>query len=242
MIRLCLFICALLWAGHAAADRLVVFAAASLKGPLDQALADYPQVVVSYGGSGAIARQVAQGAPADLVFLAHPRWLDWLDTGGHLRRDSRRAVLGNRLVIVARDPTPLTLTAAGLQARLGAGRLGIGLSSVPAGIYAQEALHDLGLWETVSNALAPAENVRAVLALVARGAVPLGIVYATDVALVPDLSVVADIPPRHHSPIRYELAVTSGAGPGAADLAAGLAGATAARVFEAAGFTALSAP
>lgn len=183
-----------------------VFAAASLQGPLDAVSAAWAgEVVISYGGSGTIARQVSQGAPADVVILANSAWSDWLVTGGHVHAKPR-ALLSNRLVVIGPtgaaplpDATPQTLLA-----QLDGGRLAMGQHmSVPAGIYAHAWLTRIDAWDDVSPQLAETENVRAALALVARGEVPLGIVYASDAAASDRVSVLWDVPPDSHPPIVY---------------------------------------
>lgn len=230
-------LCALL-GGAAQARDLVIFAAASLKEPLDILAARMGETVVSYGGSGTLARQISLGAPADIVMLAHPDWMDVLSGGGHLKDGSRQTLLGNTLVLVASAPDSVALTPQGVSDALGDGRLAIGLTAaVPAGIYGKAALETLGLWQTVADRLAEADNVRAALALVARGEVPLGIVYATDARIVPDLHIVAKFPPDSHPPIRYEVArIATGTHVRAAEFLTLLASPTAQAIFADAGF------
>lgn len=189
------------------AAEIVVFAAASLKGPLDRIAGD--DVVVSYGGSGTLARQVSLGAPADVVILANADWMDVLQDGGYILPDSRTDILGNRLVLLAADPALIPLTEAGLAAALGEGRLAMGFTaSVPAGIYGKAALASLGLWDGVASQVAEVDNVRAAVALVARGEVPLAVGYATDAQLVAGIFEVASFPTDSHPPIRYVAAAT----------------------------------
>ena len=190
------------------ADQTVrIFAAASLRGGLEAALESWPgQASVSYGGSGAMARQVALGAPADLVLLANPVWDVWLaERIEGVAHDP--AILGNRLVLIgntgaqpfAEQPDP-----SALAARLAGRRLAIGQrSAVPAGQYAREWLEHIGAWEKLQSRLAEAENVRAAMAFVARGEAPMGIVYASDAAAEPRVSVLWAISPGAHSDIRY---------------------------------------
>ncbi|RYH02227.1 molybdate ABC transporter substrate-binding protein [Salipiger sp. IMCC34102] len=194
-------------------EPITVFAAASLKEPLDEIALRHPQVTVTYGGSGTLARQVMQGAPADLVFLAHPDWMEALAAEGALVEGSRTDLLSNALVLVGASETPdLDLTLASIVEALGvSGRLAIGLTtSVPAGIYAKQALTSLGLWEALEPRLAETDNVRAALALAARGEVPLAMVYATDARVEPTLKIVARIPEDSHAPILYQAAVVAG--------------------------------
>lgn len=209
MFRAALLTLCLLLAPGLRAETLTVFAAASLKGPLDEVAADMADVTVAYGGSGTLARQVAQGAPADVVLLANAEWTDWLAARGFVA--SPRDLFSNALVLVAPRPGEVALDERSLRAALGDGRLAIGMTrSVPAGIYGRAALAGLGLWDAVADRLAEVENVRLALALVARGEVPLGLVYATDAAAEPAVSVVARLPRESHPPIRYSGAAVSG--------------------------------
>ncbi|MEL6463615.1 MAG: molybdate ABC transporter substrate-binding protein [Pseudomonadota bacterium] len=197
---------ALMLAGTVLAEPVRIFAAASLQGPLDAVAARWADdVVISYGGSGAIARQVSQGAPADAVILANAAWSNWLIDGGYVAA-SPRTFLSNRLVVIGPlHAAPLSdATAATLRARLQDGRLAMGQRmSVPAGIYARQWLEATGAWEPLRPHLAETENVRAALALVARGETPLGIVYASDAAASTDVAVLWSVPANTHDPIVY---------------------------------------
>ena len=232
--------------GLAAAQDVTVFAAASLKEPLDQIALTRPGVTVSYGGSGTLARQVMQGAPADIVILAHPDWMDALEADGALVPDSRTALLGNEIVLVAPQETPdLAQTPEALARALGPdGRLAIGLTtSVPAGIYGREALETLGLWDTVSGRLAEVDSVRAALALAARAEVPLALTYATDARVEPTLKIVARLPQDSHRPILYEAAIVAGGDTeAAAAFLEALQGPEARAAFAGAGFLAPGTP
>lgn len=181
-------------AGAARSDAPVtIFAAASLRGALEAALdGSGIDARVSYGGSGTMARQVAQGAPADVVILANVAWVDWLEENGHIAVSTRTDLLGNRLVLVGpRGAADLgELNADTLLERLDAGRLAVGhTEAVPAGIYAQEWMQAAGFWEALRPQLAETENVRAALALVSRGEVPLGVVYASDAQADPGVRI-----------------------------------------------------
>lgn len=209
-----------LFASPVTGEPLTVFAAASLREALDGAVAASEaaaqgefsgDVVISYGGSGAMARQVALGAPADVVILANEAWMSWLAEEGAVEADSVARIMGNGLVLVGpQGAEPLdALDATALTERLGDGRLAVGqVLSVPAGIYAKEWMQSAGLWEQLQPHLAETENVRAALALVERGEVPLGVVYATD-ARAAKVTVLQEIDARHHSPIGYWAAVTA---------------------------------
>ncbi|MEM8576391.1 MAG: molybdate ABC transporter substrate-binding protein [Pseudomonadota bacterium] len=215
------------------AEPAVIFAAASLAGALDDAVAQSgADAVISYGGSGALAQQIARGAPADLVILASPDWMDWLRAGGHVTVSTD--LLGGRLVLIGTGAPLPDPDAAALLARLGGGRLAIGQrDAVPAGSYARAWLQSLGAWEALRPHLAEAPNVRGALTFVATGAAPLGVVYATDAAADPRVQVLYDIPADAHPPIRYPAAALSPAGTA---LLEALRGAPA---FAAAGFEVL---
>jgi len=223
------------------------------------------EIRLSLAGSSALARQIEAGAPADVFISANAAWMDALAAKGLIREASRVDLLGNRLVLVApleaqataeaasepasdpeasgAAPADLAATEIGpdfdLMARLGEGRLAMALvEAVPAGIYGRAALTSLGLWGAVSGQLAEADNVRAALALVALGAAPLGIVYATDAIAEPRVQVVGVFPAGSHPPIRYPGALVSGAPSpeaGAAFLA-WLAGPAGQRIFRRHGF------
>lgn len=217
---------------------LTVFAAASLKGPLDAIASAYAEPVrVSYAGSGALARQVAAGAPADVVVLAAVDWADWLLARGVLEGDPVD-VAGNRLALAGpAGAAPLEPSAPAILDRLGRrGRLAMGdPMSVPAGRYAQQALETMGAWGALDDRLLLSESVSAALAYVARGAAPVGLVYRSDLRRA-SVAALAQVPPEAHAPIRYPAAVVRGARPGARALLDAVAGADA--TFAAHGFAA----
>ena len=218
---------------------VTVFAAASLKGALDKVAQTYPgKTVVSYGGSGLLARQVAAGAPADVVMLANEAWMDWLESTGSIALNTRLNLMGNRLVLIAPlGSDPVT----DVEARLGDGRLAIGqINGVPAGIYGRQWLENTGLWGDLAERLAETENVRAALALVSRGEAPLGVVYATDALADPRVTVVYEIPDDLHDPITYPVASVEG-GHGA-DFIAFLTSPLALDIFGMHGFIPLRPP
>jgi molybdate transport system substrate-binding protein len=196
---------------------VTVFAAASLKTVLDAVTPTLAaragvRVRVSYAGTPALAAQIEAGAPADLVVSADTDWMQYLADRGLVRVDSLVALIGNRLVLVAPSARPVHLTLApglALGDALGTGRLAVAdPSTVPAGKYARAALTTLGVWRDVASRLAPAENVRAALVLVARGEAPLGIVYETDARAEPAVTIVARFPESSHPPIVYPVALT----------------------------------
>lgn len=230
----------------AAEERVLVFAAASLKNALDEVAAQAPvKSAVSYASSSALARQIVAGAPAEVFVSANVEWMDYVQKAKRLLPGTRVDLLGNRLVLVAPATSAVQVTPAPgfpLAKLLGAdGRLAIGQPDhVPAGQYAKAALQSLGVWESVRNRLAPAENVRAALALVARGETPLGIVYATDAADEPEVRVVGAFPADSHPPIVYPAALTTAAkGEAARRLLDFLGSPAAGRLFEKHGFAPL---
>jgi molybdate transport system substrate-binding protein len=201
-----------------AEDKLVVFAAASLKTSLDAAAAKFhedggPEVSLSYGGSLGLARQIVAGAPADVFVSADEPSMDAAAEAHAIRPETRADVLRNHLVVVAPKTSALAkldLTPAAFEAALGGSKLSTGeTKTVPVGRYAKESLTKLGLWATVEPHLALSDNVRAALEFVARGEAPLGIVYATDAASESRVKVVASLPDDSHAPIVYPLAVTA---------------------------------
>jgi len=237
-----------------AADPIVVFAAASLKGALDGAVALYEAdggvpVTVSYAGSTALAKQIESGAPADVFISADLDWMKYLAEKGLVRADTERRLLGNRIVLVApmggaaqTDGTKPMEIGPGfpLAEALGDQRLVLCDLAVPCGKYGKAALESLGVWGSVEGRIAFAENVRAALAFVSRGEAPYGIVYATDAAADPEVAVVGTFPEDSHPPIVYPVAVTADSNnPAAAAFVDFLATPKAGAVFEKAGFTVL---
>ncbi|WP_342078372.1 molybdate ABC transporter substrate-binding protein [Yoonia sp. SS1-5] len=222
----------------AATAEIVVFAAASLKEPIDALAAEFGDVSVSYAGSGKIARQVGQGAPADLVLLANADWMDVLVETNALEPDSVADIASNALVLIGpRDAGDVLLHGYGMASALGDGRLAVGLTdAVPAGIYAKAALTSLNMWEPLSHRLAEVDSVRAALNLVARGETPLGVVYQTDAGVTDAVRIVARFPTDSYPPIRYVGAVTAGADPQASAFLDFLTGAAGQATLQEAGF------
>ncbi|MEO1733066.1 MAG: molybdate ABC transporter substrate-binding protein [Pseudomonadota bacterium] len=229
-----------------AADRApVVFAAASLKTALDRIASDYlsetgQDITVSYAGSSVLARQIEYGAPADIFVSASADWMDHLANRDLLRTESRIDLASNRLVLIApiggTDVIELTPDT-DLVGALNSGRLAMALvSAVPAGIYGREAFVALGLWNSVADHVAQTDNVRAALRLVATGAAPLGVVYATDADADPRVQVVAAFDAQLHSPIRYPAALTKRAGSAATDFFVFLTGPAGHAQLSGAGF------
>jgi molybdate transport system substrate-binding protein len=235
-------------AGTAQESRpVLVFAAASLQTAL-AAIADAwrretgRRVTVSYAATPALARQLEHGAPADLLAFADADWMDFVERRGLLRAGTRRSLLGNTLVLIEpadRPAAPLTIGPGFALARaLGDSRLAIAHpETVPAGRYARAALESLGVWSAVRPRVAGTDNVRAALALVARGEARFGIVYGTDARTEPRVRVVGEFPATSHPPILYPFAVTAtSTHPDAQALLEYLRSPAAIRVFEAEGF------
>ncbi|MBR9842755.1 MAG: molybdate ABC transporter substrate-binding protein [Rhodobacteraceae bacterium] len=233
--------CLALLPGMAGAE-VTVFAASSLKTALDEVVTlwEGERVLVSYGGSSALARQILAGAPADVYISANVGWMDAVEEAGLVQEGTRRDLLGNDLVLVASEPGEVALSAEVLGARLKEGPLAMAMAdAVPAGIYGKQALVSLGLWEAVAPQVAQAANVRAALALVALGEAPLGIVYASDAVAEARVHVAARFPQESHDPIIYPVAAVSDV-EGAEALLDFLSGAQARAVFERNGFTGIA--
>ena len=228
-----------------------VFAASSLTDAMQgiaglYAKAGHAAPKLSFGASSTLARQVDQGAPANLFVSADERWMDWMQKRGLLVPGTRRDLLSNALVLIvpadrAHAGTPPAEIGPNLDldALLGpGGRLTTGdPANVPVGIYAEQALRKLGLWDKVASRLAPAGNVRAALLLVERGEAAAGIVYATDAAASRGVVVVGTFPASSHDPITYPVALVRGGDtPEAKAFLAFLEGAEARAVFEHLGF------
>ena len=236
---------AVLMIGPAAAETLV-FAAASMKTALEAIGTRYAAetggtVTFAFAASGALARQLEEGAPAGVFISADEKWMDHAVEKAVVRGESRRIIAGNTLVLVAPADSPAAIDLApdlDLAGALGDGRLAIGEPrSVPAGTYAKAALEHLGLWASVEAKLAPVENVRAALALVATGEAPFGIVYGTDARVEPKVRVVATFPSDSHPPIVYPAALTAGGDAEAAAFLDWLAGPAARTIFSDLGFS-----
>lgn len=233
----------ILFAALVRAD-VTVFAAASTMTALEQIAAAYEtesgaRVVLSFAGSSALARQIAAGAPADLFVSANPGWMDRLEAEGRIAPGTRRDLMGNRLVLVSHRPgAAIPLTVEGLRDALDGGHLAMALvDAVPAGIYGRATLENLGLWDALEGQVAQTDNVRAALMLVATGAAPLGIVYVTDAAAEPRVSIRAAFPAGSHPPITYPVAAITGSEGRAAPFLAFLGSDTARGIFAAQGFT-----
>jgi len=241
---------ALNFATGAWAEEVVVFAAASLKTALDGVAAQFEvstghTVTISYAGSNALAKQIVEGAPADIFLSAAVNWMDEVEHSGLIVDGSRANLLGNTLVLVAHGAgaAPVTLDQSlDLKAMLGDEKLAMAMvDSVPAGQYGKASLKTLGLWDAVAPSVAQTENVRAALALVSSGEAPFGIVYASDAFADPSVTVIGTFPQDSHPPIVYPVALLTGAAdPADKSFLAALTSPAAAALFAAQGFDILN--
>lgn len=205
--------------GPARAGETWIFAAASLKDAMDACARQFSvahggHIKTSYASSSVLARQIEAGAPADIFISANEKWMDDVAAKGGIDAASRVDLLGNNLVLIAPRSSKARIAIVpgmDLIKYLGSGRLAMGDPDyVPAGIYGKAALTSLGIWESVKDRLARAENVRAALALVSRGEVPLGIVYGSDAVADHTVRRVAAFPAGSHPPITYPAALVKG--------------------------------
>lgn len=236
-------------ASVAVADDVVVFAAASLKNAFDEIAGAWnaetgKTATASYAASSALAKQIEEGAPADIFISADLAWMDDVAGKGLIKEDTRSNLLGNRIVLVAPTDSTLSLdvgSSMDLAGALAGGKLAMGdPEAVPAGRYGKAALESLGVWDSVAASVAPAENVRAALALVSLGEAPLGIVYQTDAAADPGVKIVGTFPEDTHPPIIYPVAlIAASENADAAELLDYLTSDTAKAAFEKQGFSVL---
>jgi molybdate transport system substrate-binding protein len=237
---------------HAQDRTLTVFAAASMKNALDDVDAAFTRrtgikVAASYAASSTLIKQIEQGAPADVFASAD---LDWMDYGSQKKviDDATRInLLGNRIVLIAPKDAKLDNVTIGpgfdLARLAGDGRIVTGdVKAVPVGKYAKAALEKLGAWAGVAPKFAMAENVRAALALVARGEAVLGIVYESDAKVEPGVKIAGVFPEDSHPPIVYPVAATATARPEANAYVGFLRSQAAKSIFEKYGFTFLVRP
>jgi molybdate transport system substrate-binding protein len=230
-----------------AAEKLLVFAAASLKGSLDKVAKLYEkknggEVAISYAASGPLAKQIEAQAPADIFISADTKWMDYLVKAGAVKKEDSLNLLGNRLVLVAAKDAKIDLKIEkgfDLAKALGDSRLAMGdIKSVPAGTYGKQALDYYGVWDKVEKKVAFAENVRGALKLVSTGEAPLGIVYETDARAEKTVRIVATFAEESHKPIIYPVApIAASKNPATKGFFEFLRGKEAADVFKAAGFT-----
>lgn len=200
-----------------AAEKITVFAAASLTNALQDIATEYQkgkdvEVVSSFASSSTLARQIEQGAPADMFISADQQWMDYAIDKQQMVKDTRYTLLGNELVLIAAKSAKqdkITINKQTDWAKLlNGGRLSVGdPDHVPAGIYAKEALQNLGAWTTLEPQLARANNVRSAMAMVEREEAPLGIVYGSDAVASDKVKVIAIFPEDSHKPVEYPMAI-----------------------------------
>jgi molybdate transport system substrate-binding protein len=233
-----------------AQETLTVFAAASLKNALDDVNSGWQAegaapAVISYAASSALAKQIGEGAPADVFVSADLDWMKYLADRSLTKKDTQVQLLGNRIVLIAPKGSTLSAKIAPgfpLADLLGDGKLAMAdVKPVPAGKYGKAALEALGVWSSVKGKIAQSENVRAALKLVSAGEAPLGIVYQTDAAADPNVKILDMFPEDSHPPIVYPAAVVaSSKNPDAEKLLKYLQSARAKKLFEKHGFTVLA--
>ena len=231
---------------------LTVFAAASMKNALDDIDAAYTaktgvKITASYAASPALAKQIEQGAPADIFASADTDWMDYAIAKKTINEPTRVNLLGNSLVLIAPKDSKLDKVAIGpgfdLAKLAGDGKIATGdVKAVPVGKYAKASLEKLGAWQGAEPKFAMAESVRAALALVARGEAVLGIVYSTDAKVEPGVKIVGTFPADSHPAIIYPVAATGTAKAEAADYLAFLRSSAAKTIFEKYGFSFLVSP
>lgn len=228
-----------------AAQPIDVLAAASLADALTEIGQAYQAghgtaVRNSFASSAALAKQIENGAPADLFISANGQWMDYLQQRSLVRAETRRDLLTNRLVLIApKGKAPAVTFERGFDlARAFDGRLCTGdVESVPAGIYAARALRALGWWQDLHARIVGARDVRAALTFVERGECALGIVYETDARASTRVEVVGVFPPETHDPVVYPVALSRSAGTEAETFLRYLQSDDAAAVFRRRGFT-----
>lgn len=201
-------------------QKVTVFAAASLTNALQEIAAQYKkeknvEIVSSFASSSTLARQIEQGAPAELFISADQQWMDYAQDKTLIETSTRHTLLGNLLVVIApksSDVTGLTINEqTPWKSLLKGGRLAVGdPDHVPAGIYAKEALQNLKAWDALAPLLAPASDVRSAMALVEREEAPLGIVYGSDAVASTKVKVVGIFPANSHKPVEYPMAIIKG--------------------------------
>ena len=248
-----ILLCGSAYAPALAQDKnLTVFAAASMKNALDDVDAAYTaktgvKIAASYAASSTLAKQIEQGAPADVFVSADTDWMDYAIGKKNINEPTRVNLLGNSIVLIAPKDSKIDTVAIGpgfdLSKLAGDGKIATGdVKAVPVGKYAQAALEKLGAWQAAAPKFAMAESVRAALALVARGEAVLGIVYSTDAKVEPGVKIIGTFPADSHPAIIYPVAATSTAKPDATGYLAFLKTSAAKAIFEKYGFAFLVTP
>jgi molybdate transport system substrate-binding protein len=202
-----------------AEEKLTIFAAASLTNALSEVDAQYEKetgvkVVHSFAASSALAKQIENGAPADVFISADLKWMDYLQDKSMINKVTRRNLLGNTLVLIAPKGKAFEVRFdKGFDiSKAFDGRLCTGdMESVPVGIYAKEALANLGWWKNIKSRIVGTQDVRGALAFVERGECLAGIVYETDAKISIKIDLLGAFPEVSHSPVVYPIAVTANA-------------------------------
>ena len=209
------FLSLILWAAHSYAAELQVYAAASLTDALTEIGKEYEKtsgdkVLFNFAASSLLARQIQEGAPADLFISADEAQMDGLEKKNLIVKETRKSLLSNTLVIVAGKDSALSLQSPKELSDLKIKRIALAEpQTVPAGIYAKKYLKSLGIWDQVIDRVIPTENVRAALAAVEYGNVDAGIVYKTDAAISKKTKVIYEVPLSECPKITYPFAVVS---------------------------------
>lgn len=203
-------------------SELLVFATASLSQSLGRISEQYASdtgqhVTLSYGSSSQLAHHIEDGTKADVVLCADSEWMDYLEKRKLVVPASRRDLLRTRLALIAPAASgiklPIRRTFA-LRGALGEGKLAIGNpEQVPVGRYSRYALISLGVWNTIGDRLLTLENSRAVIAAIAEGTAPLGVVFESDAVLDKRVRIVDMFPPDSHPTIAFAVAATPDAQP-----------------------------
>lgn len=224
-----------------------VFAAASLTNAVTDLAKAYEaktgtRIVTSFAAASTLAKQIENGAPADIFMSADLKWMDYLVDKKQIDVATRVELLGNSLVVIAPAGKgfPFKVEPDFPAEKAFSGRLALGdPTNVPIGIYAKEAFTKLGWWSWMEKRLAPTADVRASMRLVESGEVDCGVVYATDAKTSAKVEVIATVPGDLHKPVRYPVAATPNASPAARAFLVFLTGPEAKPVYEHYGFTVL---
>ncbi|MBN2420162.1 MAG: molybdate ABC transporter substrate-binding protein [Deltaproteobacteria bacterium] len=206
---------------EASGEDLTMFAAASTTNAVTEVVTIYEargfgKIKTSFASASTLAKQIENGAPADIFLSANVKWMDYLDEKGAIHKQTRFDLLGNRLALIVPSQSSVQnidiKPGADLLSILGKdGRLSIGdPAHVPAGMYGKHALESLGIWNKVSNRIAPMKDVRTALVIVERAETPLGLVYTTDAAISKKVRVAGVFPAEYHEPIVYPIAIVTG--------------------------------
>jgi molybdate transport system substrate-binding protein len=197
------------------AETLRVFAAASLTDALKEIATGFEKettnkVVFNFGASSTLARQIEEGAPADVFFSADEAKMDGLEKKSLILKEARKTKLSNALVIVVTSDSTLTVSKTADLTEAKVKRIALAdPKTVPAGVYAKEYLTKLKLWSAIEHKVVPTDNVRACLAAVESGNVEVGIVYKTDAAISKKVKIAYEVPKAESPDISYPIAMVT---------------------------------